>query len=60
MQAGAFLGYVTFGFIADRAGRRPAFLLYVLAAAATDAVVRARSTTGRRAFGKHASRCWDR
>jgi MFS family permease len=34
MQAGAFLGYVTFGFIADRAGRRPAFLLYVLAAAA--------------------------
>jgi MFS family permease len=34
MQAGAFLGYVTFGIIADRAGRRPAFLLYVLAAAA--------------------------
>lgn len=34
MQAGAFLGYVTFGFIADRAGRRPAFLLYVLASAA--------------------------
>jgi MFS family permease len=34
MQAGAFLGYVTFGIVADRAGRRPAFLLYVLAAAA--------------------------
>jgi MFS family permease len=34
MQAGAFLGYVTFGVIADRAGRRPAFLLYVLASAA--------------------------
>jgi MFS family permease len=34
MQAGAFLGYVTFGAIADRFGRRPAFLLYVLAAAA--------------------------
>jgi sugar phosphate permease len=34
MQAGAFLGYVTFGVIADRAGRRPAFLLYVLGAAA--------------------------
>jgi len=34
MQAGAFLGYVTFGIIADRAGRRPAFLLYVLASAA--------------------------
>jgi len=33
MQAGAFLGYVTFGIIADRAGRRPAFLIYVLAAA---------------------------
>jgi MFS family permease len=34
MQFGAFLGYVTFGVIADRAGRRPAFLLYVLASAA--------------------------
>jgi MFS family permease len=33
MQAGAFLGYITFGVIADRAGRRPAFLLYVLASA---------------------------
>ena len=34
MQVGAFLGYVTFGLIADRFGRRPAFLLYMLAAAA--------------------------
>ena len=34
MQAGAFFGYVTFGAIADRFGRRPAFLLYVLSAAA--------------------------
>ncbi len=34
MQFGAFLGYVTFGEIADRVGRRPAFLLYVLASAA--------------------------
>ena len=34
MQFGAFLGYLTFGVIADRAGRRPAFLLYVLASAA--------------------------
>ncbi len=34
MQVGAFLGYVTFGVIADRFGRRPAFLLYVLASAA--------------------------
>jgi MFS family permease len=34
MQFGAFLGYIGFGVIADRAGRRPAFLIYVLAAAA--------------------------
>jgi MFS family permease len=34
MQFGAFLGYVSFGEIADRAGRRPAFLLFVLASAA--------------------------
>jgi len=34
MQIGAFLGYVSFGYIADRFGRRPAFLLYMLAAAA--------------------------
>jgi MFS family permease len=34
MQIGAFLGYVTFGVVADRFGRRPAFLLYVLASAA--------------------------
>ncbi len=33
MQLGAFAGYVAFGWIADRAGRRPAFLIYVLTAA---------------------------
>ena len=33
MQIGAFLGYVLFGVIADRIGRRPAFLLFVLGAA---------------------------
>lgn len=34
MQIGAFFGYVTFGFFADRFGRRPSFLIFVLAAAA--------------------------
>ena len=34
MQVGAFFGYVTFGLIADRFGRRPAFLIYMLTAAA--------------------------
>jgi len=34
IQVGAFLGYVTFGFSADRFGRRPAFLFFVLATAA--------------------------
>ena len=33
MQIGAFLGYTTFGFFADRFGRRPVFLTFVLAAA---------------------------
>ncbi len=33
IQIGAFLGYVTFGFCADRFGRRPAFLVFVLATA---------------------------
>jgi len=33
MQVGAFLGYVTFGFMADRFGRRPAFAVYVFIAA---------------------------
>ena len=33
MQAGAFLGYTTFGVVADRLGRRPAFLTFVLGAA---------------------------
>ena len=34
MQAGAFFGYVLFGFFADRYGRRRAFLTFVLATAA--------------------------
>jgi MFS family permease len=34
MQIGAFFGYVLFGFIADRFGRRPAFLTFVLTTAA--------------------------
>jgi MFS family permease len=34
MQVGAFFGYVLFGFIADRFGRRPAFLTFVLTTAA--------------------------
>ena len=33
MQMGAFAGYVFFGWLADRIGRRPAFVCYVLAAA---------------------------
>jgi MFS family permease len=33
VQAGAFLGYNLFGYIADRAGRRPAFLIFVGGAA---------------------------
>jgi MFS family permease len=33
LQIGAFLGYVSFGFFADRFGRRPAFLTFVLATA---------------------------
>lgn len=33
MQIGAFLGYTLFGSLADRFGRRPTFLLFVLAAA---------------------------
>lgn len=33
MQIGAFLGYVSFGWLADRFGRRPAFFGYVFIAA---------------------------
>jgi len=33
MQLGAFAGYVLFGWLADKIGRRPAFVLYVIAAA---------------------------
>jgi MFS-type transporter involved in bile tolerance (Atg22 family) len=34
MQMGAFCGYVLFGFLADRFGRRPAFLWFVISTAA--------------------------
>ena len=34
LQVGAFFGYVTFGWIADRIGRRPAFFLFMIAASA--------------------------
>jgi MFS family permease len=34
MQVGAFFGYISFGFFADRFGRRPSFLIFVLGAAA--------------------------
>lgn len=34
MQLGAFFGYLSFGFVADRVGRKPAFVAYLLAAAA--------------------------
>ncbi len=33
MQMGAFAGYVTFGWLADKLGRRAAFLIYVIGAA---------------------------
>lgn len=38
MQAGMWVGYVTFGFISDRIGRRTSYVLYLLAAAALLAV----------------------
>jgi MFS family permease len=34
VQIGAYLGYLTFGFIADRIGRRTTFIVFMLAAAA--------------------------
>jgi MFS family permease len=34
LQTGAFLGYVSFGWIADRVGRRPAFTLFMIGATA--------------------------
>jgi MFS family permease len=34
LQTGAFLGYITFGWIADRIGRRPAFTLFMIGATA--------------------------
>jgi MFS family permease len=35
VQLGAYLGYLTFGFIADRVGRRAAFVLFMIGAATT-------------------------
>ncbi|HEX8170665.1 MAG TPA: MFS transporter [Thermoanaerobaculia bacterium] len=34
LQAGAFFGYVSFGWIADKIGRRPAFTFFMIAATA--------------------------
>jgi MFS family permease len=34
LQVGAFLGYISFGWIADRIGRRPAFTLFMIGATA--------------------------
>jgi MFS family permease len=34
LQVGAFFGYISFGWIADRIGRRPAFTLFMIAATA--------------------------
>jgi MFS family permease len=34
LQAGAFFGYISFGWIADRIGRRPAFTAFMIAATA--------------------------
>jgi MFS family permease len=33
MQVGTFLGYVSFGYVCDAIGRRPAFVTYILVAA---------------------------
>src|SRR5205807_3515492 len=33
LQLGAFAGYISFGWIADRIGRRPAFTLFMIGAA---------------------------
>jgi MFS family permease len=35
LQTGAFIGYVSFGWIADRIGRRPAFTLFMIGATAS-------------------------
>jgi MFS family permease len=46
MMIGAFFGYVTFGFVSDRMGRRPTFALYLaVAAALVVAFAGARDTT---------------
>jgi MFS family permease len=34
MQIGMWFGYVTFGFVSDRFGRKPTYVLYLLSAAA--------------------------
>jgi MFS family permease len=40
MQLGALAGYLSFGFLADRFGRRPVFLLFVLSSAVIVPVLR--------------------
>ena len=51
-QLGAFFGYISFGLIADRIGRRPTFALYVVAAAAlTPVYAHLRSETALLAMG---------
>jgi MFS family permease len=45
MQIGALAGYLSFGFLADRFGRRPVFLVFVLSAAALVPVYGAAATS---------------
>lgn len=50
MQLGAFAGYISFGFLADRFGRRLTFLVFVLGAAACVPVYGLHSTSVRLLF----------
>lgn len=50
MQLGAFLGYISFGFLADRFGRRFTFLIFVLGAAAIVPIYGLSSTSLRLLF----------
>lgn len=54
MQAGTFGGYLTFGWLADRYGRRPAFALYVVAAA----IITPLYGLAPRLFGPEAAPTW--
>ncbi|GMU37237.1 MAG: MFS transporter [Phycisphaerae bacterium] len=46
MQIGAFFGYTSFGFLADRFGRRPTFIAFVLGAAGIVPVYGASARSG--------------